>query len=328
MATFRFSAFSDEYSPSLDEQICGLLENNVHLMEPRNVDGTNISDLTSEAALEMRAKLDKAGIGISALGSPIGKIKITDDFETHKIKLRRTCEIAKILGADRIRMFSFFIPKGTEDYSVYRDEVMRRLGEMIDIAEEYGVLLCHENEKGIYGDTPERCLDILKTFPGRIGCVFDTANFLQVGATPFPDGFMLLCDYITYMHVKDCIANGTVVVAGTGIGCVPETFAVLNRRIDGVMNVTVEPHLRVFAGLEALEGGPRTALGNAYATAAEAFAAAAEHLRWCLPKTAHEEQCLRHKRRSVLRCRDWRAHVHARQRHASLRSRQNLLFRG
>ena len=165
--------------------------------------------------MDMRSKLDAAGIGISALGSPLGKIKIDDDFEAHKIKLRRTCEIAKILGADRIRMFSFFIPKGTEDYSVYRDEVMRRLGEMIDIAEEYDILLCHENEKGIYGDTPERCLDIQKTFPGRIGCVFDTANFLQVGATPFPDGFMLLRDYITYMHVKDCAANGTVVVAAS-----------------------------------------------------------------------------------------------------------------
>ncbi len=287
MATFRFSAFSDEFSPSLDEQIRGLLENNVHLMEPRNVDGTNISDLTSEAAMDMRSKLDAAGIGISALGSPLGKIKIDDDFEAHKIKLRRTCEIAKILGADRIRMFSFFIPKGTEDYSVYRDEVMRRLGEMIDIAEEYDILLCHENEKGIYGDTPERCLDIQKTFPGRIGCVFDTANFLQVGATPFPDGFMMLRDYITYMHVKDCAANGTVVVAGTGVGCLPETFAVLNRMVKDEMNVTVEPHLRVFQGLNELEAGEKTRIQNsAFASSAEAFAAAVNGARMCMPLTA------------------------------------------
>ena len=135
MATFRFSAFADEYSASFDEQIQGLLENHVHLIEPRGIDGVNISDLTSEKAMEVRSKLDAAGIGISALGSPIGKIKIGDDFAAHKIKLRRTCEIAKILGAQRIRMFSFFMPEGCEDVSVYREEVISRLGEMLDIAE-------------------------------------------------------------------------------------------------------------------------------------------------------------------------------------------------
>ena len=287
MATFVFSAFADEYSPNLDEQIRGLLENNVHLIEPRGIDGTNISDLTSEKAMEVRSKLDAAGIGISALGSPIGKIKIDDDFEAHKIKLRRTCEIAKILGAQRIRMFSFFMPKDCPDVSIYRDEVISRLGEMLDIADEYGIQLCHENEKGIYGDTPERCLELIDAFDGRLGCVFDPANFIQVGATPFPDGFQLLSKYITYMHVKDCLRNGTVVVGGTGVGCLPEMFAVLNRTVKGEMNVTVEPHLRVFAGFSDLEAGEKTKMkNNAFATSAEAFAAAVEGARMCMPRTA------------------------------------------
>lgn len=287
MATFRFSAFADEYSPVLDEQIKGLLENNVHLIEPRGIDGTNISDLTSEKAVEVKSKLDAAGIGISALGSPIGKIKITDDFEAHKIKLRRTCEIAKILGAQRIRMFSFFMPAGCPDVSVYRDEVISRIGEMLDIADEYCIQLCHENEKGIYGDIPERCLEIVDAFDGRLGCVFDPANFIQVGATPFPDGFELLSEYITYMHVKDCVRNGTVVVAGCGVGCIPEMFAVLNRTVKGEMIVTVEPHLRVFAGLSDLEAGEKTKMkNNAFETSAEAFAAAVNGARSCMPRTA------------------------------------------
>ena len=287
MATFRFSAFADEYSPALDEQIKGLLENNVHLIEPRGIDGTNISDLSSEKAMEVKSKLDAAGIGISALGSPIGKIKITDDFEEHKLKLRRTCEIAKILGATRIRMFSFFMPKDCDDYSPYRDEVMARIGAMLDIADEYEIQLCHENEKGIYGDTPERCLEIVKEFEGRIGCVFDPANFIQVGATPFPESFEMLAPYITYMHIKDCVRNGMVVVAGTGIGCIPEMFAVLNRTVKGEMNVTVEPHLKVFAGLDALEADEKTKMkNNAFATSAEAFAAAISGARNCMPRTA------------------------------------------
>ena len=287
MATFRFSAFADEYSSVLDEQIRGLLENDVHLIEPRNVDGTNISDLTEEKAKEVANKLSAAGIGISALGSPIGKIKIDDDFEAHKEKLRRTCRIAQILGATRIRMFSFYMPKDAEDYSPYRDEVMKRLGEMLDIADEYGVKLCHENEKGIYGDTPERCLELVKAFEGRLGCVFDPANFLQVGAEPFPHGFEMLEPYITYMHVKDCIPGGTVVVAGTGIGCIPEMFAVLNLHRKEEIVCSVEPHLKAFKGLADLEANAKTVIkNNGFATAAEAFAAAVRGAKMCLPRTA------------------------------------------
>ncbi len=287
MAVFHLSAFADEYSPDLEEQIKGLLENGVHMIEPRNVDGINISDLTSEKAMEVHAKLSAAGITVSALGSPIGKVTLDADFEAHKISLRRTCEIAKILGAQRIRMFSFRLPAGTEDFSVYRDEVMERLGAMIEIAEEYGVLLCHENEKGIYGDTPERCLEIAETFGDRIGIVFDPANYLQVGAVPFPSGFELLQKHITYMHVKDCVANGTVVVPGAGIGCIPETFAVLNRTVPGDMILTVEPHLHVFDGLSALEAGEKTRINNsAFASKEEAFAAAVLGTRMCMPNNA------------------------------------------
>ncbi len=181
-------------------------------------------------------------------------------------------------------MFSFYIPDGK--YEEYRGEVLDRMGKMLEIGDEYGVRLCHENEKGIYGDIPERCLDIMTAFDGRYGCVFDPANFIQCGAEPFEHGFDLLKRYITYMHIKDAEPNGTIVPAGMGIGCVPETLAVINMLYSGDFVLTLEPHLRVFAGLEALEGGPRTALGNAYATSAEAFAAAAEYLRWCIPKTA------------------------------------------
>ena len=287
MATFRFSAFADEYSKNFDEQIKGLLENDIHLIEPRGIDGINISDLTSEKAMEVKSKLDAAGIGISALGSPIGKIKLDDDFEAHKIKLRRTCEIARILGAERIRMFSFFMPKDCEDVSIYRDTVIARIGEMLDIADEYEIKLCHENEKGIYGDTPERVLELVKAFDGRLGCVFDPANFIQCGVAPFPEAFQSIMPYLTYMHIKDCVRNGTVVVAGTGIGCIPEIFALLNRTVQGEMIVTMEPHLKVFDGLEALEAGEKTKMkNNAFATSAEAFAAAVTGARMCMPRTA------------------------------------------
>ena len=284
MVRFRISAFSDEYSPALDEQIEGLLANKVRMTELRGVDGTNVSDLTPAEAAEVKRKLDANGISVSAVGSPIGKIKITDPMEPHLDKLKNTCELAAVLGTGRIRMFSFYIPDGK--YGEYRNEVIDRTGKMLEAADEYGVTLCHENEKGIYGDSPERCLELLEAFPGKLGCVFDPANFVQCGAEPFSHAYDLLKHHITYMHIKDALKAGTIVPSGMGVGGIPEILALVNFERSGDFVLTVEPHLRVFAGLEKLEGGPRTALGNAYETSAEAFAAAVEYLRRCLPRNS------------------------------------------
>ena len=183
MVKFRLSAFSDEYSASLDEQIEGLILNKVRMTEVRGVDGINVSDLTPLQAAEAHRKLESAGISVSAIGSPIGKIQIPDNMDEHLDKLKNTCEIAAVMQTPRIRMFSFYIPDGK--YEEYRNEVIDRIGQMLDVADDYGVKLCHENEKGIYGDTPERCRELLAEFDGRMGCVFDPANFIQCGCQPF-----------------------------------------------------------------------------------------------------------------------------------------------
>ncbi len=252
MIKFRLSAFADEYSPDFDKQIEGLLKNGVEMIEIRGVDGTNISDITLEKAAEIKEKLDKAGLGVSSIGSPIGKVDINkDNMAPHLDKLRHTIEIAKILGTNKIRMFSFFIPKG-ENPADYRDEVFARLEAMLQLAEAEGIILCHENEKGIYGDTPERCLEILEKFDGRLRCVFDHANFLNVGAVPYPDGYNMLKKHITYCHIKDAVGS-EIYPAGKGDGRIPETIADIRRDFDGEMILTVEPHLFALIGLDKLE---------------------------------------------------------------------------
>lgn len=284
MVKFKLSAFSDEYSASLDEQIEGLTINKVRMSELRGIDGKNVSDLSADEAAEVARKLELSGIGVSAIGSPIGKIKITDSMDAHLDKLKNTCEVAAAVGTSRIRMFSFFIPDG--QYDETKNEVIDRMGKMLDVAEEYGVDLCHENEKGIWGDTPERCRELLDTFEGRLSCVFDPANFIQCGCTDLKSGFHLLKKYLAYMHIKDAVKNGTVVPAGRGIGTIPELLAIINREFSGEMILTLEPHLRVFAGLDALEGEHKTSLGNTFKTSAEAFEAAVTNLRYCVPRTA------------------------------------------
>ncbi len=252
MAKFVLSAFADEASPRLDEQIKALREEEISLIELRGVDGKNVSNLTMEEAAAVKAKLDAAGIRLSALGSPYGKTSLGVSFDEHLALFKHGLEICKALDCKRIRMFSFYPAEGVSPADS-REEVLRRLTIMLELAEEAGVQLVHENEKGIYGDNTARNADLLNVFGTRLGFAFDPANFIQCGVNTL-EAFEQLHERITYMHIKDAfLADGAVVCAGHGDGNVQEILRRLNEERDGEIILTVEPHLTVFEGLQNLQ---------------------------------------------------------------------------
>ena len=285
MLKFRISAFADEYSGNIDEQIEGLRRNHVSLIELRNIEGINAMELSAKQIGEVHKKLSAAGIKLSALGSQIGRLPITEDPAKHYDALKHACENANILEADRMRVFSFATPAG--EHEKYKNEVIDRMGRMLDIAESYNIQLCNENESGIFCDTAEHCKVLLDAFDGRLGCVFDPCNFIYNNTMPFPDGYELLKKYITYIHVKDCVkATGVIVPAGKGTGGIPELFATLNNAREGEMILTVEPHLRTFTEIPPEDKERLVLAGHAYPTKDDSFGTAIAFTRYCIPRTA------------------------------------------
>ena len=249
---FTISGFADEIDANVVAQFEHLNKLGISYFEPRGIDGKNISELDDNEVSELKAKMDKYGIKVSSIGSPIGKIQITDPMEPHMETLARVIKTAKMLDTKYIRIFSFFIPQN-EDPANYRDEVMNRMKQMVELAEKEGVILLHENEKGIYGDVACRCKDILDTVKSdALGCVFDPANFVQCGQKVYPDGFHMLKPYITYMHIKDAKEDGTVVPSGYGEGGLVSIVKEL-KAMDYQGFLSLEPHLGSFQGLAALE---------------------------------------------------------------------------
>lgn len=259
MEPIKISAFADEASGMIDGQIKAMRRNGLNGLEIRGVDGQNISEISEQKAKEVRKKMDDAGLVVWSMGSPIGKTEIdSQDFDAHLDALRHTLALADILGAENVRMFSFFVPKGEAEK--YRTQVIDRMGRMVRVAEGSGKKLCHENEKGIYGDNAARCAELLSTFPELDG-VFDPANFIQCDQETW-EAWGMLKNRIKYLHIKDALADGMVVPAGKGLGHVK---AILDDfRAMGGKNVTVEPHLTVFDGLKALEREGQKTLINAY----------------------------------------------------------------
>lgn len=261
MAQFRLSGFADEISPDFSQQLAALQAFHVPFIELRGIGHTNVSDLTPQQLRQVKDQLHAAGIAVSSIGSPIGKIPITQDFAPHLDKLKRTLEIQKELGAPYLRMFSFYLP-GDQLAGRFRGPVLERLAAMTEEAARWDAVLLHENEKGIYGDTAPRCLDLMEQLSGpHLRAVFDFANFVEVGQDTL-SAYQALRPYIEYVHVKDCaVSQGPggratkIVPAGEGEGHISLILAQL--AADGWHGyLSLEPHLVDFAGLAQLEQDP------------------------------------------------------------------------
>lgn len=258
----KIFAFADEAGGHVDHQIKALLRNGLNGIEIRNTEFGNVSDLSVEQAKDIKKRLDDNGLCVWSLGSPIGKIDIVrDDFKAHLDKLKRTLDLAGEFECENIRMFSFYIPRG-ENPADFKNEVIYRLSLMAELAQPYNVCLCHENEKGIYGENPERCLEIFNEVP-LLGGIFDPANYIQSGVDTLA-AWELLKNHTKYMHIKDAMADGRVVPAGCGNGHVGE---IVSDFISlGGTSFTIEPHLTVFKGLAELERkGEESKVGEVYA---------------------------------------------------------------
>ena len=243
MAKFVLSAFADEAGTLLSEQIDALKRNNIDYIEPRNINGKPILRLTDEELAEVKAELDKNGIKVNSLGSPIGKFPIDEPFENHLPDFYRALEVCKILDTDKMRMFSFFTKQS--ELKEHRDEVIRRLTKMCEIAKEHGITLCHENESEIYGQNPQEMLDLMINVPGLKG-IFDPANYRMNGCDIMA-GIEATLKNLTYLHIKDAIYESKIIVpAGDGEGMIAEVLDIVNNATDDLVYLTLEPHLFLF----------------------------------------------------------------------------------
>ena len=244
---FTLSAFADEISPDPEEQIAMLVKCGISFLELRSILKINVLDLTDFQIREFKSLLDRHGIRLSAIGSPIGKVPIDQPFAPHLKRFARAIELCQVFGTPNIRIFSYYLPEGGE-WDNWRRDVLDRMWDKLKLAEKAGVSLLHENEHRIYGDDPERVLDLMETVDhASFRAVYDAANYVFCGYDPW-NGWQLTKDWTAHFHIKDWKkgeSHGRP--AGEGEGRLPEVVAdAVTREYNGF--ATLEPHL--------LGGGP------------------------------------------------------------------------
>jgi sugar phosphate isomerase/epimerase len=261
---FILSGFADEISPELNEQINVLTRLDIGFLELRGVWSKNVLALDDREATQVQQALQANNIQVSAIASPIGKISIDDPFEPLLKSFQRALDLAQLFKSPYIRIFSFYVPAG--EATRYRGEVMARMRTLLEMARGATVTLLHENESHIYGDTPERCRDILETMASpQLRATFDPANFVMNDVEPFTAAYPLLAEWIQYLHIKDgLMGDRRVVPAGRGDGQIRElVLALTERGYNGF--ASLEPHLAAAGPLSGFSGP------ELFSTAVQAF---------------------------------------------------------
>lgn len=241
----KLSAFADEISPSIDDQIRVCRANSVTHFELRSVNKINVLDFDSSLRQEVRSKIQDAGMGVVSIGSPIGKAKINDPWQEHFDRFKVAVELAQFFSSPLIRIFSYFPPEKDQDMRPHRQEVLKRMQAKVDYIKDINVTLVHENEKHIYGEKGAECLDLMKSINSpKLRSAFDFANFVQAGDKPL-DNWPGLKPFTAHIHIKDAImGSGKVVPAGEGDGQIePILVDAWKSGYRGFLSL--EPHLKV-----------------------------------------------------------------------------------
>lgn len=246
---FILSAFADEISPDPQVQIDILKACGIRHIEFRSIHQTNVLNLSDDQIAAFKELLDREGFRLSAIGSPIGKIRIDEPFEPHQAKFLRAVHLCRVFGTSNIRIFSYYPPANFDgDWTPYRERVLERLQAHIAVAEREGITLFHENEHRIYGDSPERLADLYQTLRSpAFKAAFDPANFVFCGYD-VRRGWEVCKPYLAHFHIKDWKGgeeHGRI--AGEGDGQIPAIISdAVRMGYHGF--ATLEPHL--------LGGGP------------------------------------------------------------------------
>ena len=260
-ATFLLSAFGDEIDDDLTTQLDVLASQGITSLELRSAWGINVLDLSGDQLRRVSELLRERGFQVSAIGSPIGKSPLSAARAFEQERLERALAAAASLDTRLIRIFSFYVSPEIPDEA--RNEVIERLGLLVERAAQAGVTLLHENERGIYGENAARCHDLLTTLNSpALRMAFDPANFVQAGVRPMEEAWPLLRDVVTHVHIKDAVfADGSVRPAGQGDGDIPALLAALNAR-NYTGYLTLEPHLSIAGPAGGYSGteGMRTAI--------------------------------------------------------------------
>jgi len=178
--------------------------------EIRGMNSRRVPDISPSEEKAILAVVKEHGIKITAISPGLFKISLeSGDLADHLAgRLTRSMELAHRLGTDKIIIFGFVKPAGT-DSRRYPDQIVDLLGDAAGRAGAEGITLSLENEYVCWADTGETTAEIVsKVGAENLGINWDPGNAFIAGETaPYPEGYTRVKPYLNHLHIKDVIKN-------------------------------------------------------------------------------------------------------------------------
>ena len=262
--TFKLAVITDEITQDFGRALeIAAKEFRLGSVELRELWGKNIMKLDPKETGEAKRLLEKYGLRVSSIASPIFKVDWPGapvskygpkrdqfgadfTFKQQDELLERGLELARTFNTDSVRIFDFW---RLEDQKPHRAAIDEKLIEAATRAGKRGVTLLLENEHSCNtatGAEAARILAAIRLPSYKLN--WDPGNAAARGETPFPDGYARLPkDRIGYMHCKDVVRkpDGATEWAAMGRGIIDYVgqFRALQR--DGYAGVlSLETHWR------------------------------------------------------------------------------------
>jgi sugar phosphate isomerase/epimerase len=209
------SVIGDEIGPSVAEMLSFCDENDVRRLDMRTIDGRNLLGMTLKEVDGVARQLISAGITVPTFVSPVLKwpapgkapagsevdfafdpsICPTDDPLAHAF------DVATVLGASRIRVFSFLRYPGFRP-----DNLLHAMGRLVDLAERHATTVELENEPVCNIGS---CGELTSYFAARdepspwLRPLVDIGNSWSMGHPPSDDDFEALGPMVDLIRLKD-----------------------------------------------------------------------------------------------------------------------------
>lgn len=224
-AKFRIASITDEFSPADPSRALSQMASiGMTGAELRVIYGKNIMDLSDAEMESLRHLLQGHNMEVISIASPILKCVLPDapeidtrfqqdifnskhTFADQPALADRAFRIAKFFGARIIRVFSYW---RTVDPDQCFNAVCTALSDLAIKAAKEDLIIGIENEHACNIATAAEAARLLNAVQHpNLQLVWDPANALCSGESPYPGGYALLPkDRIAHVHVKDCHMDG------------------------------------------------------------------------------------------------------------------------
>ena len=212
LSRFKLGAISDGFSDDFEQALKIMKGYGLSWVEIRQVFGIYNTEASPTQVQRLKDLVSQYGFRVSVIDSALYKCTLpgTQPVKAEKDPygyagqmdlLKRACDRAHALGADKIRGFTFW--RVAEPGTLW-ERIAEELGKAADVANRAGMRLVIENEESCNAATGHELAKVLAMAPARnLGANWDVGNGYSKGEVSYPDGYNALDKTrIWHMHLK------------------------------------------------------------------------------------------------------------------------------